>query len=64
MKTELFEAVNRHTARHALQWQPVSETEEDTRSMNLEDAVLVAGLTALVFTLGVLATVFCTVLMG
>lgn len=64
MKTELFEAVNRRTARHAMQWQPVPQPADDTRSMDAGDAVLVAGLTAVAFTLGVLVTVLVTVWIG
>lgn len=63
MKTEMFEVVNNHKPRHAVcSWNEVPE--EENRPMDFGDAVLVAGLTALVFTLGVLVTVFCTVLMG
>ena len=64
MKTDGFEMANRRTARHAAQWQPVPQPEGETRPMDLGDIALVAGLTALVFTLGVIVTVFCTVLMG
>lgn len=63
MKTDGFEMANRRTARHAAQWQPVA-IEEENRPMDKGDVLLVAGLTSLVFTLGVLVTVFCTVLMG
>lgn len=63
MKTEMFEIVNSHKPRHAVcSWN--ESPAEDARKMDKGDVVLVAGLTALVFTLGVLATVFCTVLMG
>ena len=63
MKTEMFEIVNSHKPRHAVcSWNEIPE--EDRRPMDFGDAVLVAGLTALVFTLGVIVTVFCTVLMG
>lgn len=63
MKTELFETVNQHKPRHAVcSWNEVPA--EDRRPMDLGDIALVAGLTALVFTLGVLVIVFCTVLMG
>lgn len=63
MKTDGFKMANSHTARHAVQWQPVA-IEEENRPMDKGDVLLVAGLTAMVFTLGVLVTVFCTVLMG
>ena len=64
MKTELFETVNQHKPRHAVcSWNEVP-ADEDRRPMDFGDAALVAGLTALVFTLGVIVTVFCTVLMG
>lgn len=64
MKTELFETVNQHKPRHAVcSWNEVP-ADEGSRKMDLGDAFMIAGLTALVFTLGVLATVFCTVLMG
>lgn len=63
MKTELFETVNQHKPRHAVcSWNEVAD--EGSRKMDFGDAVLVAGLTSLVFTLGVIVTVFCTVLMG
>ena len=64
MKTDGFEMANRRTARHAVQWQPAVEPKDDTRPMDFGDAVLVAGLTAMVFTLGVIVTVLATVLIG
>lgn len=64
MKTDGFEMANSHTARHAMQWQPVPQPADDTRSMDAGDAVLVAGLTAVAFTLGVIVTVLATVLIG
>ena len=64
MKTELFETVNQHKPRHAVcSWNEVP-ADEDRRPMDFGDAVLVAGLTALVFTLGVIVTVLATVLIG
>lgn len=64
MKTELFEAVNQHKPRHAVcSWNEIP-ADEDTRRMDFGDTVLVAGLTAAAFTLGVIVTVFCAVLMG
>ena len=64
MKTEMFEVVNSHKPRHAVcSWNEIP-ADEGSRKMDFGDAVLVAGLTAMVFTLGVIVTVFCTVLMG
>lgn len=63
MKTDGFEMANRRTARHAVQWQPVA-IEEENRPMDKGDVVLVAGLTAAAFTLGVIVTVLATVLIG
>ena len=64
MKTEMFEVVNSHKPRHAVcSWNGIP-ADEGSRKMDFGDAVLVAGLTAMVFTLGVIVTVFCTVLMG
>ena len=63
MKTDLFDAVNRHTAKHAAQWQPLPP-EEGPRPMDLGDVISVAGVTALIFTLGAIVTCFCVGLMG
>lgn len=64
MKTELFETVNQHKPRHAVcSWNEVP-ADEGSRKMDFGDVALVAGLTAVVFTLGVLVTVLCTVWIG
>ena len=62
MKTELFETVNQRKPRHAVcSWNEVP-ADEGSRKMDFGDVVLVAGLTAVVFTLGVIVTVLATVL--
>lgn len=64
MKTELFETVNQHKPRHAVCSWNESPAGEENEKKDLGDAFMIAGLTALVFTLGVLVTALCTVWIG